>query len=206
VLAAGFGLGLSVAAPLGPVGAAAIREGLERGPRGAFLIGLGAATVDFLYLALVYAGVAPLILRVPALVVVFYLTGGLLMGQMALGALQRARQGGMPRPVERGSARNAFLFGLGITVLNPATIISWLGLGGAFAAAYLKGLTIASALGVLVAVFLGSAAWFTFLAFVVGGARRLAGDRPWVYRAVNLAAGLALAGFALLFLSRAIWR
>jgi len=204
LLAAGFGLGLSVAAPLGPVSAAAIREGLERGMLPAFLIGLGAATVDFFYLALVYAGVAPLLVRIPWLMTVFYLAGALLLGQMAYGALQRARTGTLPPPARRSAAaRNAYLYGLGITLLNPSTIISWLGLGGAFASAYLTTITLSSAAGVLISVFTGSATWFFTLSLLVGGARRLAGDRPWVYRAVNLIAGLALGTYAVIFLLKA---
>lgn len=207
LLLAAFGLGLSVAAPLGPVSAAAIREGMERGTASAFLIGLGAATVDFLYLALVYAGVAPLLLRLPLLITGFYLAGALLLGRMAWGAVRRAREGALPGAPGTGpgagAVKNAFLYGLGLTLLNPATIASWLAMGGAFAAAYLTGLTLPMVAAVLLAVFAGSAAWFLLLALAVGGARRVAGGRPWVFRAVNLAAGLALAGYAVLFLIKA---
>ncbi|HWI66212.1 MAG TPA: LysE family transporter, partial [Symbiobacteriaceae bacterium] len=189
LLAAGFILGVSVAAPLGPVSAAAIREGLERGGAGAFLIGLGAATVDFFYLTLVYLGVAPLLLRLPVLMTLFYLAGAFLLGQMAYAALRRAWAGGLPEPAAGRPARNAYLFGLGITLFNPSTIVSWLGLGGAFAAANLTDLTVGSAAAVLLSVFLGSAAWFGTLALLVAGARRLAGGRPWVFQVVNLVAG-----------------
>jgi arginine exporter protein ArgO len=54
----------------------------------------------------------------------------------------------------------------------------------------------------LLSVFAGSAAWFGFLALAVGLVRRLAGERPWLFRLVNLAAGLMLAGFAVTFLLR----
>jgi threonine/homoserine/homoserine lactone efflux protein len=204
LMAAGFGLGVSVAAPLGPVSAAAIREGLERGSGGAFLIGLGAATVDFLYLTLVYLGVAPLLLRLPWLMTLFYLAGAFLLGQMAWSALIRAYQGTAPT-VSQTSHGNAYLFGLGITLFNPSTIVSWLGLGGAFASAYLTRLSPAATGAVLLSVFAGSAAWFGVLALLVGGARRLAGGRPWVFRAVNLIAGLALSLFAIIFLLKAGW-
>lgn len=204
LLVAGFGLGLSVAAPLGPVGAAAIREGLERGFRGAFLIGLGAATVDFFYLAMVYAGVAPLLLRLPWLMTLFYLGGALLLAHMAWGACSRAWQGGLPGAAQGGpGGRNAYLYGLGITLLNPSTIVSWLGLGGAFAAAYLTSMTAGAAAAILLSVFAGSAFWFGTLALAVSLARRAAGDRPWVYRAVNAVAGAALATYAVFFLIKA---
>ncbi|MFZ5824624.1 MAG: LysE family transporter [Bacillota bacterium] len=202
LLAAAFLLGVSVAAPIGPVGAAVVREGLERGVLPAFLIGLGAAVVDFLYLGLVYLGVAPALLQFPWLMTGFYVAGALLLGQMACGSLRRAWQGGLPAPATgRGSG---FLFGLGITLLNPATILSWLGLGGAFASAWLIGRGWEESVAALIAVFAGSAAWFGLLALLVGLARRVAGDRPWLFRLVNLLAGVALAWFALGFGLRAV--
>ncbi len=206
LLLSGFLLGLSVAAPLGPVGATVIREGLERGSGPAFLIGLGASAVDFLYLTLVYVGVAPLLLRLPWLMTGFYLVGALLLGQMAWSSLRRAREGGLPAPATgRTPGGRGFLFGLGITLFNPSTIVSWLGLGGAFASAWLTGRTWIDAGAALLAVFAGSAAWFGALALTVGAARRVAGGRPWVYRLVNLTAGLALGAFALIFLWRGIF-
>ncbi|MFZ5815912.1 MAG: LysE/ArgO family amino acid transporter [Bacillota bacterium] len=200
VLAAGFLLGLSVAAPIGAVGTAVIREGLERGARAAFLIGLGAACVDFVYLTLVYLGVAPLLLQYPWLMSGFYLLGGLLLGQMAYGSFRRAWTGGLPVPSQRRAG--GFLFGLGITLFNPAAIISWLGLGGAYASDYLVGRPWGEVALALLAVAGGSAAWFGALSLLVGWGRHLAGERPWVFRSVNLGAGLVLTGFSVFFLSR----
>ncbi len=204
VFTAGFGLGLTVAIPLGPVGAATIREGLERGTASAFLLGLGAATVDFLYLTLVYLGVVPLLLRLPWLVPAFYLAGAYLMGRMARGALRRAWEGGLPPPARQGLARGSYLTGVGITLLNPATIVSWLGLGGAFASAYLRGLNPWEATLALISVGSGSAGWFAVLAVATGSMKALTGERPWILRAVNLVAGVALAGFGVLFVVKGI--
>lgn len=199
LLTAGFVLGLSVAAPVGPVGAATIRAGMEQGAREAFLLGLGAATVDFFYLALVCLGVAPLLLRIPFLVPAFYAGGALLLGQMAWVAFRRAYEGGLPAPAAGAAGRGSFLYGLGITALNPATIISWVGMGGAFASAYLQGLTPLTALAALLSVFAGSAVWFGVLALAAGSAGRLAVRRPWIFRVVNGVAGCTLAGFAVAF-------
>ena len=204
LLAAGFSLGLAVAIPLGPVGAATIREGLERGTAGALALGLGAATVDFFYLTLVYLGVVPLLLRLPWLVPTFYLSGAYLMGRMAFGALKRAWEGGLPPPARRGAGRSSYLAGLGLTLLNPATIVSWLGMGGAFASAYLRGLNPWRVSMALVSVGAGSAAWFAVLAVATGSMRLLAGERPWVTRVVNLVAGVALGAFGVLFLAKGV--
>lgn len=202
MILAGLVLGFSVAAPVGPVCAAAIREGLERGARAAFLLGLGAATVDFFYLALVYLGVAPLLLRIPWLMPLFYTMGAALVFSMAYQALRKAWEGSVPLPGLARSGPGPFVYGLGLTLLNPATIIAWLSLGGAFASAYLQNATLLQALLGVGSVFSGSLLWFAILAVAMGGARRMAGERPWIFRAVNLAAGTVLTGFGVLFVSR----
>ncbi len=108
-------LGLSVAAPIGPVNLAVIRTGLVRGPRAAWLVGLGAAVVDTGYLLLTYAGVAPLLLRVRWVAPLLALAGSLILVRMAWGALPgrgapgecappAGWQGRVPAPSWTGSA------------------------------------------------------------------------------------------------------
>lgn len=204
-LAAAFGLGVSVAAPVGPVATAVIREGLERGFVPAFLLGLGAATVDFLYIGLVYAGVAPLLLGSEWLVVGLHLFGGALLANLAYGSLKQAVR---PLPAageaQGPTGRNAYLYGLGLTALNPATILLWLGLGSAFAASYMAAMTLPAAIGVVAAVGSGTAVWFAVIAAAAGGARRLAGGNPWLIRGVNAAAGMALGAYAIRFILHAL--
>lgn len=213
LIAAGFTLGLSVAAPVGPVGTAAIREGLERGTRQAFMLGLGAATVDFIYLGLVYMGMAPILLRIPGLVPATYALGGALLGHMALEAFRKAWRppvsAGLPTVPGGGGRsvdRNSFLYGLGMTVFNPATILLWIGLGGAFVSAHLVGRPVWVAFIGVFSAFAGSAIWFGFLAVLSGGLRILAAERPWIFRIVNLTAGLVLGLFSVYFLMRAVGR
>ena len=57
-------MGVSVAAPIGPVNVATIQLGLSRGFAPAAAFGLGAATIDALYCFAVYLGIAPLLVTV----------------------------------------------------------------------------------------------------------------------------------------------
>ena len=52
LLAKAFAIGVSVAAPIGPVNVEIIRRGLTVGARSAFLLGLGAVSADCVYLGL----------------------------------------------------------------------------------------------------------------------------------------------------------
>lgn len=124
---------------------------------------------------------------------------------MAYQAFCRAIAGGLPTSAAGGKGRSAYLFGLGVTLFSPTTILLWLTLGGAFASAYLTDLSVPAALLVPVAVATGTAFWFLVLALILGAVRRAAGKRVGVFRAINLAAGGALTGFTLVFLRKAIF-
>ena len=103
-------------------------------------------------------------------------------------------------PPASRSLGGAFLSTLGLTLANPPTIL-------AFAAVF-AGLGLASSNDyrsaglVVLAVFIGSAAWWIVLAL---GAERLRGHvGPRVARGINVASGLVILGFALWQLARLV--
>lgn len=212
-----------MAAPLGPTGTTVIRHGLASGVLVAFWVGLGAALTDLIYILATYLGLTPLLLRVPLLTPVLYLLGTFVLGRMGLRAVLEAAKGtgpGTPAPEEDNSIRQTgshpvsgpaltgwrapLLSGVTVTVVNPSTITSWLSVGGAFITAHLLDVPAGPAVGVMVGIMVGSAAWFTILACLVGLARGSSRGRPWVSRAVSLGTGLGLLGFAGTFAWRAI--
>jgi threonine/homoserine/homoserine lactone efflux protein len=199
-------LGIGVAAPLGPTSATAIRRGLVFGAWAAFWVGLGAALTDFFYIFLTYLGVVPLIERIPALEPVLYLVGAFVLGRMAFSAIREGISGGIMLPTmatpgiaEQHTWRAGLVLGIGVTVVNPATITSWLSVGGAFVVNDLATRPFHEALGGMLAVFIGSAAWFSVLATIVGVARSSIGRLPWLFRAVGIASGCILLAFAIVF-------
>lgn len=217
-LVAGFLLGVSVAAPVGPVSLMAIRSGLRDGWPAALGVGLGAASVDFVYMGLTYLGVTPVLARVAWLPVALYLGGALLLGRMGWTALRDRPSAGAGLALGAGeggttpaaaaptlaAARpltfpRAFLLGLGITIVNPATIMLWLTLGAAFSAAALAGLPPLRALAVILSIVAGSAGWFVGLSAVIGALRGAFERRAGWMAGVDLGAGLTLLGFAVVF-------
>jgi|GEM_PF-2209325 len=219
--AAAFGgaiaLGFAVAAPIGPTGATAIRFGLSRGAPTAFWIGMGAAVTDLAYVLATYLGLVPLLRETPWLPFVLYVVGTYVLGSMGLAAVKaaiagrRLRVGGLPAAVAPRKTRElaagwgpAFLRGLSITIVNPATITSWLSLGGAFVAANLTSVPVPVAFGILAGIMVGSAGWFTILACLVGIARAAAARVPLILDMVGLASGTILLGFAVVFASQAV--
>ncbi|MBI3943607.1 MAG: LysE family transporter [Chloroflexi bacterium] len=82
--------GFAVAAPLGPTGITAIRQRLAHGSRTAFWIGMGAALTDLAYILATYAGLTPLLLRLPWLTPLLYGLGALVLGRMGFLAVMEA--------------------------------------------------------------------------------------------------------------------
>lgn len=199
-----FGLGLAVAVPIGPTGTLAIRHGLSGGWRQTFWIGQGAALTDFLYILATYAGVTLLLTRLTWLPLLLLAGGVLMLGRMALSSLREALQGAPAVQFQSESTaalpwHRALRLGLAVTVVNPATITSWLSLGGSFISANLVGRAAGESILLMSGIWFGTAVWFTLLAGIIGLARAMVGRSPWLFRAVGAVSGLVLAGFAVRF-------
>lgn len=189
-LAAALLVGLSIAAPVGPIGLLVIQRTLQRGSAVGLATGLGAAA-DGLYGAIGAFGVNWLMQALQAARVPLALAGGAFLLALAwrcwtaAPAAQAARTEGARGLL--GSFAGTFM----LTLANPATILSFIaifGSLGARASGASPGLMI---LGVL----LGSALWWLLLSMTVGRLRTRF-DRRWQKR-VNRASALLLAGFAI---------
>jgi putative LysE/RhtB family amino acid efflux pump len=193
-LGIGFGMGLLVAAQLGPMSLFLIRSVLRGSLRIGLAIGAGIAVIDTLYAAAGAAGAAP-VLSIESVRIVFGLIGAAVLAVLAArtlyGAL-RVRLGG-EADEEVATARRAFVTALAATASNPLTIASWAAL---FAAASVAGAadTAPSAIALLLGVGLGSLTAVTALAVGVSLSRRWVGPR--LLRTVDTAAGAGLLGFA----------
>lgn len=206
ILAPSFAAGFSVAASPGAVNLLSLRWGLQRGARVALGIGLGAATVDTLYVALSLAGVLPLLAAAGWLESVLMFAGG---GVLLLLGVNSMRSGYAYAPVDVSPAqgvmdRAPYMLGVSVTLVNPSTIAAWLAIsGGILATADLGSGGIPEGLGgalAIAGVFGGSATWFLILTGIVAVLRRRAGEAH--LRSIGVVAGIVLAGLGLLLLAR----
>ncbi|MHB8604018.1 MAG: LysE family translocator [Thermoplasmatota archaeon] len=166
VLGAGVALGLSLAAPPGPVNALMARETTRRGFAAGARIGLGATSADACFLLATLAGASVLLARGAWLLPYFALAGAALLGFFAYGAWRDARgRTESAREGEGGRARVGFATGFLIAATSPWNYAWWLG----------AGVPLFSTLGWLagVGLVLGVLAWLvTFNALLALGARR----------------------------------
>src|SRR5262245_14708867 len=120
----GLVIGFSIAAPVGPIGVLCIRRTLADGRVTGLAVGLGAAAADAVYGAVAGFGLT----AVSALLVsqqgTMRLVGGLFLCYLGARTLL-ARPADHAAPVGGAGRLGAFLATFGLTLANPATILSF---------------------------------------------------------------------------------
>lgn len=187
----GVAAGFAIAVPVGPIAVLIVERGIKRGFKDAALAGLGAAGADLFYAAvaaslgaIVAAAVRPAIdpLRVVAIVVLV---------AIAVWNLRNALSRPEETEVPRVTGGRTFVTFLGLTLLNPVTVV--------YFASLIVGLDLTEASAAERAVFVvgafgASASWQLFLAI----SSSLAGARlgPRTRLATSILGSLVIVGFA----------
>jgi len=199
VLLQGLLLGISIAAPVGPVALLCIRRTLERGFMSGLVSGLGAAMAD-----VVYGGIAAAGLTLAANFLVgqqFWLRllgGGFL---VCLGiSTFRSRSTEAAQVRENGNLAHDFFSTLALTASNPLTIFAFIAIFGGFGVQAGSAYRVHAFLLVL-GVFLGSALWWLGLSTLVNLLRQRM--TPMLITAINHTAALAIIIYGLYFVARA---
>lgn len=184
-------IGLSIAAPVGPIGVLTIQRSLDQGPRAGLATGMGAAAADAVYGAVGAFGVSWLIQALVAVRLPLTLFGA---GFLLWMAWKLARAPAIARTTTSAPARKGWQYFAStfvLTLSNPATILSFVAIFGAMA-----GRSSVTAPGTMVlGVLVGSALWWLFLSSVVGRLRERF-DLRW-QRRINLGSATVLVIFSL---------
>jgi len=195
LLLRGFLLGLAVAASPGPIFFLCFRRTLAQGRLIGLASGLGVATADAFYAAIATFGIAALTTAFVAGRRPLAVIGGVVLILLAVRILmERRRAAEAPPAVTARSLAVAYASTLGLTITNPATIVSFAAL-----AATLGFGTGGYALGpavVVLGVLLGSATWWCIL--VVGASLLRSRVTPTVVGWISTVSGLAIAVLGIL--------
>jgi threonine/homoserine/homoserine lactone efflux protein len=190
VILAGFVLGFSIAAPVGPIGVLCIRRTLAHGLPWGVMSGLGAATADACFGMLAAFGITALPGVMSGIDVPLKLTGGaflVFLGVMTLRTrppLDGAEAADPPRLI--GAYGSTYV----LTLTNPMTILMF--------ASMLASLGLSSrgpmlAVVFVAGVFSGSAAWWLLLSGTVSLVRSRFDARAM--HVVNVVSGGVIAAF-----------
>ncbi|MFW6458011.1 MAG: LysE family translocator [Halodesulfurarchaeum sp.] len=191
-------LGLSLAAPPGPMNAVIAEETVNRGWRSGFAAGLGAMTADGLFFVLAIIGLVTFIREAPTVRGVMVGIGGVLMFYFAYSAIQGAGEFRNSRGTEHAGFAKAFA----LAVTNPYQITWWLTAGvGLLEPGTIEafGYSFAAANGTLTVggFFGGIVLWITLFP----AALRKAGETVDAFgRIVAYGSGLVLVWFGVVFI------
>jgi threonine/homoserine/homoserine lactone efflux protein len=184
-----LGIGMAVAAPVGPMSLLCIHRTLDRGQVAGLVFGAGVAAADLTYAAIAAFGVTAISTLLLAGTFWIKLVGSVLLVVLGLRIALAA-----PRPDNQarsaGSGARAFLTAYGLTMANPPTILFFAGIFASLASIAPAAQSFTFAAG----VFTGSMLWWVLLTALA--AKSAALFRPSVMSWINRISGAVLVGFA----------
>ena len=196
-------LGLSLAAPIGPVNLEIIKRGLNAGFKQAFLTGLGAMSADFTYLTLIFFGLT-FFLKIPFIKIFLALAGSFILIYLGATSIRNFfRQQVMDINQTGRFFKNSYKAGYLITLCCPITIVWWTGVFGALLASQAGTPTNFSAYLSCLTILLGCLIWVIFLSTALHWGRKIINEN--FIRIISLIAGMFLVMFGIYFLYKASW-
>lgn len=195
-----FGVGLAVAAPVGPMSLLCMRTALTRGWRQGLAVGGGVAVGDALFAAVAALGLAGFSALMLAYEQQMHVAAGLFL--IFLG-LKTFRSNGGAHETAAAAARGwrrDFAASVLLTLTNPPTIIMFAAVFTALAPK--EGFDLTGATITVAGVFIGSMLWWCFVVVAVACLRRAIGRRA--QRLIDRFSGAVLAGLGLNELNRGL--
>ncbi len=190
----GIVLGLSIAAPVGPIGVLCIRRTLSDGRLAGFVLGLGAATADMLYGAVAAFGLSVISSLLISERLWIHLIGAGFLCWLGVKTMLTRPAAAPSVELARTSLIGSYVTTLLLTLTNPTTILSFIAIFAGIGVVGSRGGASAAALTVL-GIFCGSALWWLILSGIVNMIR--AKFTPRMMRLVNYLSGAILLAFAL---------
>lgn len=195
-------LGLSLAAPIGPVNAAQIDRGIKSGFWHSWLVGLGATIADGIFMALVYFGVVRFI-EMPYVQLFLWIFGFFLLVYLGIESISSAGKiMEQKRSTFHESKIKSFFAGFFMSLFNPLSILFWLGIFGSILA---KTITMNDTFHVMLycmAIFIGITIWDFTMAVLSSSMRHLLTNRFLLI--ISIVSGISLIAFGVYFGYQAI--
>jgi L-lysine exporter family protein LysE/ArgO len=189
-------LGLSLAAPIGPVNAAQMEKGVKHGFLNAWVLGLGSVIADIFYMLLVFLGFSQFI-EIPIVKMFLWLFGFFVLVYTGVEGLLGAGKIVLSNGTKDASLSKSFFTGFLMSISNPLTILFWLGIYGSVLA---KTATMYDPSHLLLfssAIILGLVIWDICMAAVASTFRKLLTTK--ILTLITIISSISLIGFGLYF-------
>ncbi|WP_084405706.1 LysE family translocator [Alteribacter aurantiacus] len=202
-------LGLSIAAPIGPINIEIIRRGIYQGFWPSLLVGAGGMSADFILMFLMYQGLS-LFLTLEAVQLSLLVLGAFILTYTGVKGLLSSNQSftgpvldmrNDPENTISSSLIHAYLTGLSIASFNPLNLLFWLGIYGSVLSETFSDENRLRAFIISSAVFLGIGLWNLNLACTVHFGKKLMSPRA--LHGICLGSSAILIAFGMYFIWKA---
>ncbi|MET3695890.1 threonine/homoserine/homoserine lactone efflux protein [Bacillus oleivorans] len=189
-------LGLTLAAPIGPVNTVRVDKGIQNGFWHAWVVGVGSMIADGIYMLMVYLGVVHF-LNAPPVQTFLWLFGGFVLIYSGIECILGANNLSLNNERQKESLLKCFFTGFIMSISSPLSILFWLGIYGSVLAKTAVTYGTGELLLYSSMIFLGLALWDLFVAGLTSGFRRYLTANSLM--AISKLSGLSLIGFGVYF-------
>ncbi|MCM3629916.1 LysE family translocator [Paenibacillus glycanilyticus] len=192
-------VGLSIAAPVGPIGVLCMKRTINQGRPYGVLSGLGAASADAVYGLIAAVGFTALTNVLVDQQLWIRLIGGIFLCYLGYQSIRALPASGHDPQLNNGLLK-AYLTTFFLTLTNPMTILSFVAIFAGIQ--HSADATIGDSLLLVLGIFLGSVLWWLTLATLVGTVRRALNQRAM--RWINVLSGILLLAFGIWSIASAV--
>lgn len=189
-------LGITLAAPIGPVNSVRLDKGLKNGFWHAWIVGFGSMIADAIFMALVYFGIVQF-LDSPPIQVFLWLFGGFILIYSGVESIVTANRIKLHTIRSKDSMLKCFITGFIMSISSPLSILFWLGIYGSVLAK--TAVTYGTGQLILYSsmIFVGLAIWDIFVASLTSGFRKFLNIKSIIL--ISIISGISLIIFGLYF-------
>ena len=189
-------LGISLAAPIGPVNAAQLTKGIYGGFSHAWLVGLGAMLADAVFMLIVYMGVFHF-LETPFMQTLLWSFGCFVLIYTGVDSIISASKKVKMGNITGNSLKKSFFYGFLLSISNPLSMLFWLGIFGSVLAKTVSTYDLDHIILYSAAIFVGLAIWDFAMALIASSSRKILTSK--LLTVISILSGLSLIGFGVYF-------
>jgi threonine/homoserine/homoserine lactone efflux protein len=189
-------LGLTLAAPIGPVNSARLDKGIKNGFWHAWIVGAGSMIADAIFMLLVYVGMVQF-LDIPAVQIFLWLFGGFVLIYSGIESMTSMKSFSVQDVRKRDSLTKCFFTGFIMSISSPLSILFWLGIYGSILAKTASENGTGDLLIYSSMIFIGLTLWDIFVALLTTSLRRYFHSNILVI--ISILSGISLIAFGAYF-------
>ncbi|TKD72053.1 LysE family translocator [Pseudalkalibacillus hwajinpoensis] len=189
-------LGLSIAAPLGPINIEIMKRGIHKGFWSSLFVGAGGMSADLLLMYLMFFGLAAFV-KVSYVQVSLLILGAIILTLSGIQGCISEVSLDEEKDKEQSGLFSSYATGFMIAAFNPMNLLFWLGIYGSVLSVSLQQPDKWQAFFLSALVFIGIGLWNVNLCMTVHFGKSLL--KPRILRAISVTASLVLLFFGLRF-------